>query len=115
VRRERTHVRSQTFILTARVTQDANDTAQLTPTARTTRTDLDVGTMIGDTDDNLTVDGPDRLIADAKRHIIDRRAAQWGGSTGGCAVPLCAANTKRSGSPCAQHGGCLHRHAYRAV
>jgi hypothetical protein len=57
---------------TARVTQDANDTAQLTPTART---DLDVGTMIGDTNDNLTVDGPDRLIADVQRHIIDRRAA----------------------------------------
>jgi hypothetical protein len=79
------------FILTARVTQDANDTAQFTPTARdvvttaaqlaarTGRTDLNVGTMIGDagydTDDNLTVAGPDRLIADAKRHIIDRRAA----------------------------------------
>jgi hypothetical protein len=79
------------FILTARVTQDANDTAQFAPTAReavstaaqltarTGRTDLVVGTMIGDagydTDDNLTVAGPDRLIADAKRHIIDRRAA----------------------------------------
>jgi hypothetical protein len=48
---------------------------QLTPTARTGRTDLDVGTMIGYTDDNLTVGGPDRLIADATRHIIDRRAA----------------------------------------
>src|SRR5207253_702489 len=28
-----------------------------------------------DADDNLTADGPDRLIADAKRHVIDRRAA----------------------------------------
>jgi hypothetical protein len=46
---------------------------------RTGRTDLDVGTMVGDagydSDTNLTADGPDRLIADAKRHVIDQRAA----------------------------------------
>jgi len=28
-----------------------------------------------DSDANLTAAGPDRLIADAKRHVIDRRAA----------------------------------------
>ena len=79
------------FLLTARATQDANDLAQFVPTTddvtatadllarRTGRTDLQVGTMIGDagydSDDNLAAEGPDRLIADAKRHQIDQRAA----------------------------------------
>ena len=79
------------FLLAARATQDANDVEQFVPTkddvtatadllARCTgRTDLQVGTMIGDagydSDDNLAADGPDRLIADAKRHQIDQRAA----------------------------------------
>ena len=79
------------FLVSARATQDANDLEQFVPTTddvtataahlaeRTGRTDLDVGTMVGDagydSDTNLTAEGPDRLIADAKRHVIDRRAA----------------------------------------
>lgn len=79
------------FILTARATQDANDTAQFIPTARavqdltfhlrehTGRDDLTVGVMVGDagydTEDNLeTEDLPDRLIANAKRHKLAKRA-----------------------------------------
>ncbi len=78
------------FLISARATQDANDLEQFIPTKddvtataahlaeRTGRTDLTVGTMVGDagydSDTNLTTDGPDRLIADAKRHVIDRRA-----------------------------------------
>jgi hypothetical protein len=79
------------FLVSARATQDANDLEQFVPTTddvtataghlaeRTGRTDLEVGTMVGDagydSDTNLTAEGPDRLIADAKRHVIDRRAA----------------------------------------
>jgi transposase len=79
------------FILHAEPTQDANDVQQFQPTTdavcaaaahlaeQTGREDLRVGTMIGDagydSDANLTADGPDRLIAGAKRHIIDQRAA----------------------------------------
>lgn len=78
------------FLVSARATQDANDLEQFVPTKddvtataahlaeRTGRTDLNVGTMVGDagydSDTNLTADGPDRLIADAKRHVIDQRA-----------------------------------------
>jgi transposase len=79
------------FIVSARATQDANDVEQFVPTLndltataehlarRTGRTDLTVGTMLGDagydSTDNLTADGPDRLIADAKRHTLAQRAA----------------------------------------
>jgi Transposase and inactivated derivatives len=79
------------FIVSARATQDANDVEQFIPTMndvtataqtladRTGRDDLQVGTMIGDagydSDDNLAAEGPDRLIADGKRHTIDQRAA----------------------------------------
>jgi hypothetical protein len=46
---------------------------------RTGREDLTVGTMLGDAGydsaANLAADGPDRLIADAKRHVTDQRAA----------------------------------------
>jgi transposase len=80
------------FILTARATQDANDVEQFIPTMddvaatahtlaeRIGRDDLrQVGTMIGDagydSDDNLAAEGPDRLIADSKRHTINQRAA----------------------------------------
>jgi transposase len=79
------------FIISARATQDANDVAQFVPTKddvtatadllarRTGRTDLQVGTMVGDagydSDTNLAATGPDRLIADAKHHQINHRAA----------------------------------------
>jgi transposase len=80
------------FIISARATQDANDVEQFIPTMtdltataqtlaeRTGRADLrQVGTMIGDagydSDDNLTTDGPDRLIADGKRRTVETRAA----------------------------------------
>jgi hypothetical protein len=80
------------FLVSARATQDANDIEQFIPTMndvtatahtltqRTGRDDLrQVGTMIGDagydSDTNLTAEGPDRLIADGKRHTIDQRAA----------------------------------------
>jgi IS5 family transposase len=58
---------------------DLTATAQ-TLAERTGRADLrQVGTMIGDagydSDDNLTTDGPDRLIADGKRRTIETRAA----------------------------------------
>lgn len=79
------------FILTARATQDANDLGQFLPTRdaaeatlalvaeRTGRADLQIGTMIADagydSEENLTAPGPDRLIADSKRHRIEARAA----------------------------------------
>jgi len=79
------------FIISARATQDAGDVEQFIPTMddvtataqtlaeRTGRDDLRVGTMVGDagydSDANLTAPGPDRLIADGKRHTIDQRAA----------------------------------------
>jgi transposase len=80
------------FILSARATQDANDVEQFIPTlnditatahtlaSRTGRDDLrQVGTLLADagydSDDNLAADGPDRLIADGKRHTLDQRAA----------------------------------------
>lgn len=80
------------FLVSARATQDANDVEQFVPTMndvtatahtlaeRTGRDDLQqVGTMVGDagydSDANLAADGPDRLIADGKRHTIDHRAA----------------------------------------
>jgi transposase len=79
------------FILAARATQDANDVEQFIPTMhdvtataqtlaeRTGRDDLrQVSTMVGDagydSDTNLAAEGPDRLIADGKRHTIDQRA-----------------------------------------
>lgn len=79
------------FIVAARATQDANDVEQFIPTMhdvtataqklaeRTARDDLrQVGTMVGDagydSDSNLAAEGPDRLIADGKRHTIDQRA-----------------------------------------
>lgn len=83
---------SDEFILTARATQDANDVEQFIPTIdevtttahtlaeRTGRDDLrHVGTALADSgynsDDNLSAEGPDRLIADGKRRTIDQRAA----------------------------------------
>ena len=79
------------FFFSARATQDANDIDQFVPTAEdvsataahlarsTGRDDLTVGTMVGDagydSTDNLAAPGPDRLIADAKRHTVDKRAA----------------------------------------
>lgn len=81
---------SDGFILHARATQDANDVRQFIPTmtaargvaadlaARTGRTDLHIGVLLADagydSDDNLAAQGCDRLIADGKRHTIDRRA-----------------------------------------
>ncbi|HEX5877126.1 MAG TPA: transposase [Actinomycetota bacterium] len=85
-----TTISEDQFILTARATQDSSDVEQFVPTldqltdttarlATRTGTELRVGTMIGDagydSDANLQADGPDRLIADAKRHKLDRRAA----------------------------------------
>jgi hypothetical protein len=79
------------FIIHAEATQHANDVHQFPPTAaavthiaahlaaHTGRDDLTIGTMIGDagfdSHANLTAHGPDRLIANAKRHTIDHRAA----------------------------------------
>lgn len=80
------------FILTARATQDANDVGQFVPTKeaveavmavvvqRTGRQDLiRAGTMLADagydSNENLTIDGPDRLIADSKRHRLEARVA----------------------------------------
>ena len=81
---------SDGFILHAQATQDANDVRQFIPTmtaargvaadlaARTGRTDLHIGVLLADagydSDDNLAAEGCDRLIADGKRHTIDRRA-----------------------------------------
>lgn len=86
-----TAVSDDSFILAARATQDANDVEQFVATVdalattaqtlaeRTGRQDLVVGTMIGDagydSNSNLTAEGPDRLIADAKSHEIDQRSA----------------------------------------
>ncbi|TWP33986.1 transposase [Leekyejoonella antrihumi] len=80
------------FILYARATQDANDLAQFIPTmnavtstaqmlaTRTGRQELNqIGTLLADAgydfDANLAADGPDRLIADGKRHKIAARVA----------------------------------------
>jgi hypothetical protein len=79
------------FIISVRATQDTNDIKQFIPAVeevtdiartlarRTGRGDLQVGTMLADagydSQDNLTAPGPDRLIADSKRHVIDHRAA----------------------------------------
>jgi transposase len=79
------------FIVSARATQAATDVEQFIPTLddvvataqtlaeRTGRDELrQVGTMVGDagydSDTNLAAAGPDRLIADGKRHVIDQRA-----------------------------------------
>ncbi|HEX5880572.1 MAG TPA: transposase [Actinomycetota bacterium] len=86
-----TAVSEDEFVVSARATQDANDVEQFVPTVddltataerlthRTGRDDLTVGTMVGDagyhSQTNLDAEGPDRLIADAKRHMIDQRAA----------------------------------------
>jgi transposase len=85
-----TAVSDDEFLISARATQDANDLEQFVPTTdditataqelarRTGRSDLTIGIMIGDagydSTANLDTDGPDRLIADAKRHIINQRA-----------------------------------------
>ena len=85
-----TAVSEDEFFVSARATQDTNDVAQFEPTVqdltattgqladRTGRDDLTIGTMIGDagydSDANLDAKGPDRLIADAKNHKVDRRA-----------------------------------------
>lgn len=87
-----TSVSEDGFILTARATQDANDVHQFVPTMKevtdraeliarhTGRTDLAVGTMVGDagfdSDENLTAEGPDRLIADTKRRTLAKEAAE---------------------------------------
>jgi hypothetical protein len=86
-----TAVSDDGFFVSARATQDTNDVKQFVPTMhdvtataahladRTGRDDLTVGTMIGDagydSNANLDADGPDRLIADAKSHRINQRAA----------------------------------------
>lgn len=86
-----TGISDDELLLHARATQDANDVEQFQPTAEalthlaahltahTGRDDLTIGTMIGDagydSDHNLTLNGPDRLIADSKRHHLDTRAA----------------------------------------
>jgi len=82
------------FFLNARVTQDANDVHQFIPTMRSIEQiarllakqvpagslvdDLTIGVLIGDagydSDANLTAEGPDRLIADAKHRDMERRA-----------------------------------------
>jgi transposase len=78
------------FVICARATQDANDMEQFVPTMRavtdaaerlarrTGRDDLTVGTLVGDAGydsaANLAAEGPDRLIADANRRALDRRA-----------------------------------------
>lgn len=80
------------FILYATATQDANDLGQFIPTmnavtatgrllaARTGRAELtQVGILLADagydSDANLSAPGPDRLIADGKRHQMAARAA----------------------------------------
>lgn len=78
------------FIIHAEPTRDANDVHQFQPTAdavtntaaylseQTGRQDLTIGVMIGDagydSDTNLTLDGPDRLIANAKHHKLAEHA-----------------------------------------
>jgi len=78
------------FIISTRATQDANDVEQFLPTVtaimamaselvtRTGRDDLaTVGILLADagydSDANLAAEGPDRLIADGKRHTLARR------------------------------------------
>lgn len=79
------------FIVSARATQDANDLDQFIATMddvvataqalaeRTGRVDLRVGVLLADAgydcDANLAAEGPDRLIADGKRRVVDQRAA----------------------------------------
>lgn len=81
------------FILHAEATQDANDVHQFIPTADSVQAtaehlaervperahDLHIGTLTADSgydsEDNLTADGPDRLIANAKQRDLTRRAA----------------------------------------
>jgi transposase len=81
-----TAVSTDQFFLHAQATQDANDVQQFEPTttaltttaahlaARTGRTDLTVGVLIGDAGydsiHNLTCDGPDRLIAGTAGHRL---------------------------------------------
>jgi transposase len=78
------------FIIHARATRDSNDLHQFQPTAdavttlaahlstHTGRTNLVVGTMLGDagydSHHNLTTPGPDRLIANATRRDLRTRA-----------------------------------------
>jgi transposase len=85
-----TAVSEDEFLVTARVTQDANDLAQFVPTAddvlataaalavRTGRDEFTVGVMIGDagydSGVNLEAEGPDRLIADARGRALVARA-----------------------------------------
>lgn len=79
------------LITSARATQDPNDVDQFQPTAaaidqlaetltnHTGRDDFTIGTMIGDagydSEDNLTAEGPDRLIANSNRRDLDQRTA----------------------------------------
>lgn len=82
---------SDGFILYTRAMQDTNDTGQFIPTMNavttiagqlaehTGRADLaQVGILLADagydSDSNLAAPGPDRLIADCKRHTLNRRA-----------------------------------------
>lgn len=86
-----TAVSEDQFIVHADITCDTNDVGQFEPTmtavthttadltSHTGRTDLAVGTMLGDagydSHHNLTLPGPDRLIADSKRRDLDNAAA----------------------------------------
>lgn len=81
------------FIITARATQDPSDVAQFAPTVQAVQNvaerlaghvpdradELTIGTMIGDAGydslANLTAPGPDRLIANATRRDLNKRAA----------------------------------------
>jgi hypothetical protein len=81
------------IIVAAEVSQDANDVGLYQPMVAATRATLDaagiepqIGTVLADagywSEDNATVDGPDRLIATLKDHK-QRRAARELGTTAG--------------------------------
>lgn len=85
-----TAISEDAFIVSARATQDTNDMGQFEPTmtdvtatvdtlAKTVGRDFPIGAMVGDagydSDDNLTVDGPDRLIANSSGSRLAARAA----------------------------------------
>jgi transposase len=86
-------VNAQGVVLSAEVTQDANDSLQCEPMMAATRNTLDaagvteaIGTMLFDagycSDANLTAPGPDRLIATAKSHTLRRAAREHGWAHG---------------------------------
>jgi len=103
-------VTEQQIIVPAEVSQDANDVGVYQPMVAATRATLDaagiepqIGTVLADagywSEDNATVDGPDRLIATLKHHK-QRRAARELGTTAG-PRPTARPQPRRGNTGCA--------------